>query len=580
MHQKAILFVQDLAVILLIASVMTVLCRRFKQPIVLGYIIAGIIIGPYTPPFAYIQDQNTIKILGELGVVFLMFALGLEFNLRKLSAVLWSALLTALIEISFMTSIGYGFAKLLHWNTIDALFLGAIVAISSTTIIVKALHDVGIKHKHFAQLIYGVLIVEDIFAIAILGLLSSIAITGAWQGSDVVMTVSKLGSFLVVSLVFGILVIPRLLNYIAKLKSKEVLLICTLGICFGFCLLVIQFNYSIALGAFVSGAIIAESKQHMDVETMMLPLRDMFSAIFFISVGLLFDPAMITQYMWPIIGITLVVVIGKIVSSAFGMLLAGESGKTAVRVGMGMAQIGEFSFIIAALGVSLGVTSSFIYPMVVVVSSVTTLLTPYLIQYSAGFEKHIAKGIPGGVARFFENYRILIFNAKHKHGSQSPVAYWTLQVVINLFIIMAIFFSCAYFSKTPWGMALLDMTNIFVQKGILWMSALILSLPCIIAAYRKMKALSIYLMAGPDEANQEPKSKQLTYQLVLEVIPILILMSILLFISALSVSIFPPFEVFVFTLITVMILIAFLYRWFIKLYRQLKNAFLDTLEKK
>lgn len=405
MHTHTLVFVQDLAVIMLIAGLITVIFHRFKQPVVLGYIIAGIIIGPYTPPFQLIQDKTIINTLADVGVIFLMFALGLEFNLSQLKKIGFTVTAVALIEIILMAYLGYWIGQLLHWEVIDSIFLGAMLAISSTTIIIKALDDLGLKQQGFARFIFGTLILEDIFAIIILGLLSSIAVTGSLSASDVLFTFGKLSIFLVASLIVGILIIPRLLTYIAKFNNNEMLLISILGICFGFCLLVIKLDYSIALGAFIIGAIIAESRPLALIENLIAPIRDMFSAIFFVSVGLLFDPFVLIDYALPILGITAAVIVGKILSCTLGMLITGHDGKTSMRVGMGLAQIGEFSFIIASLGLTLHVTSSFLYPIAVAVSAVTTLLTPYLIKYSDPMAKNLAAIMPNKIAMGFEQYR-------------------------------------------------------------------------------------------------------------------------------------------------------------------------------
>jgi CPA2 family monovalent cation:H+ antiporter-2 len=252
------LFIQDLAIIMAIAGLITVICQRFKQPMVLGYIVAGIIIGPHTPPFILISDEVSIKTLAELGIIFLMFSLGLEFNLQKLKQVGLSSTVAAIAEIVLMMWLGYTIGRFFGWSDLDALFLGAILAISSTTIILKTLSELGFKKEKFAQLIFGILIIEDIFAILILTLLAGIALTGSLQLTDVAFNIGKLSLFLVVSLALGILIIPKLLAYIAKFNNDEVLLITVLGLCFGFCLLVLSLDYSVALGAFIIGAIIAE----------------------------------------------------------------------------------------------------------------------------------------------------------------------------------------------------------------------------------------------------------------------------------------------------------------------------------
>lgn len=276
----AINFIQDLAVIMLVAGVVTILFHRLRQPVVLGYIVAGFIIGPHTPPFSLIHDEDTIKILAELGVIFLMFCLGLEFSLRKLFKVGATAFIAAFLEIALMIWIGYEIGQFFGWKTMDSLFLGAILAISSTTIIVKALNDLKMKNQRFAQLIFGVLIVEDILGIGIIALLSGIAVSSSVSSGEVFSTVGKLSLFMIVALVVGILVVPRLLSYVARFESNEMLLITVLGLCFGFCLLVVKLEYSMVLGAFLIGAIMAESRELLKIERLIEPVRDMFSAIF------------------------------------------------------------------------------------------------------------------------------------------------------------------------------------------------------------------------------------------------------------------------------------------------------------
>jgi CPA2 family monovalent cation:H+ antiporter-2 len=278
-----------------------------------------------------------------------------------------------------MIWIGYEIGRWFDWNTMDSLFLGAILAISSTTIIVKALNDLKMKNERFAQLIFGVLIVEDILGIGIIALLSSIAVSGTVSSGEVFSTVGKLSLFMIVALVIGILLVPRLLAYVAKFESNEMLLITVLGLCFGFCLLVVKLEYSMVLGAFLIGAIMAESRQLLKIERLIEPVRDLFSAIFFVAIGLMIDPMILLQYAWPIAVITVAVVLGKMLSCGMGAFIAGNDGRTSLRVGMGLSQIGEFSFIIAALGMTLQVTSDF-YPVAVAVSAITTLLTPYLIR--------------------------------------------------------------------------------------------------------------------------------------------------------------------------------------------------------
>ena len=287
MHGVA--FLQDLAVVMIVAGLVTIICHRLKQPVVLGYIIAGVIIGPHTPPFPFIKDEESIQTLAELGVVFLMFSLGLEFSLRKLHKVGFAALIAAALEILLMVWVGYEIGRAFGWKAMDCIFLGAMLSISSTTIIVKALGELGRTKEKFAELIFGILIVEDILAIVMIALLSGIAMTGSLAVGDVFNTTARLAIFLVVSLVLGLLAVPRLLGYVARFKSNEMLLITVLGLCFGVSLLAVKLNYSVALGAFVIGAVIAEAREIHRIENIIEPVRDMFSAVFFVAIGLMID---------------------------------------------------------------------------------------------------------------------------------------------------------------------------------------------------------------------------------------------------------------------------------------------------
>lgn len=521
MQTHALMFIQDLAVIMLIAGLTTVLCHRLKQPIVLGYILVGIIIGPHTPPFSFISEQTTIQILAELGVIFLMFSLGLEFNLHKLSKVGAVAFIAATLEIVIMIFLGYGIGQLFGWTRIDSIFLGAILSISSTTIIVKALSELKVKNENFAQLIFGILIIEDMFAILILALLSSIALSGSLDIGNIMATITKLSSFLIIAPIIGILLVPRLLAYIAKFKSSEMLLISVLGLCFGFCLLVVRLDYSVALGAFIIGAIIAESHELVKIERLINPIRDMFSAIFFVSVGLLFDPTLLHQYFLPILVITLAVIVGKVISCSLGVIVSGRDGKTALKVGMGLAQIGEFSFIIASLGITLKVTDAFLYSIAVSVSIITTLLTPYLIKSSDTVARYIP--VPAGLANTFAIYMTWMHNiqpSKDQLILKQAINRSIIQVIINLFISMAIFLSSVYLATTHLGVFLAQITNLYVQKTIIWAMALIISLPFLIAAYRKIQDLSMILA---ELAVKKSVDTQLTLnirKIIAELIPI------------------------------------------------------------
>jgi len=577
----AISFIQDLAVIMLVAGVVTILFHRLKQPVVLGYIVAGFIIGPHTPPFGLIHDEDTIKTLAELGVIFLMFCLGLEFSLRKLFKVGATAFIAAFLEIVLMIWIGYEIGRWFDWNTMDSLFLGAILAISSTTIIVKALNDLKMKNQRFAQLIFGVLIVEDILGIGIIALLSSIAVSGSVSSGEVFSTVGKLSLFMIVALVIGILLVPRLLEYVAKFESNEMLLITVLGLCFGFCLLVVKLEYSMVLGAFLIGAIMAESRQLLKIERLIEPVRDMFSAIFFVAIGLMIDPQILLQYAWPIAVITVAVVLGKMLSCGLGAFIAGNDGRTSLRVGMGLSQIGEFSFIIAALGMTLQVTSDFLYPVAVAVSAITTLLTPYLIRGADPLSLKIAAVMPKRMSRVFGMYGEWLRSIQPQgEGAMlaSMIRKIILQVGVNLALVIAIFFAGSFFAARIGEQLQGWISDPSWQKALIWGGALLLSLPFLIAAYRKLKALSMLLAEMSVKPEMAGRHTQRVRRVIAEVIPLLSLLVIFLLLAALSASILPTNKLLVLIAVVTAAVAAVLWRWFIRVHTRMQVALLETLD--
>nr|WP_244657423.1 cation:proton antiporter [Pseudomonas sp. CFBP 13719] len=566
---------------MLVAGVVTILFHRLRQPVVLGYIVAGFIIGPHTPPFGLIHDEDTIKTLAELGVIFLMFSLGLEFSLRKLFKVGATAFIAAFLEIVLMIWIGYEIGRWFDWGTMDSLFLGAILAISSTTIIVKALNDLKMKNERFAQLIFGVLIVEDILGIGIIALLSGIAVSGAVSSGEVFSTVGKLSLFMVIALVVGILVVPRLLAYVATFESNEMLLVTVLGLCFGFCLLVVKLEYSMVLGAFLIGAIMAESRQLLKIERLIEPIRDMFSAIFFVAIGLMLDPAILLDYAWPIAVITVAVVLGKIVSCGLGAFIAGNDGKTSLRVGMGLSQIGEFSFIIAALGMTLQVTSDFLYPVAVAVSVLTTLSTPYLIRAADPLSHRLGAIVPQRVARVLGMYGEWLRSIQPRgQGAMlaSMIRKILLQVGVNLALVIGIFLAGAYFAERIGGYLTTWVAEPGGQKALIWGAALLLSLPFLIAAYRKLKALSMLLAEMGVKPEMAGRHTQRVRRVIAEVIPLLSLLVIFVLLAALSASILPTMELLLLIAVVAAAVVAVLWRWFIRVHTRMQVALLETLD--
>ncbi|SEJ63333.1 cation:proton antiporter [Paraburkholderia diazotrophica] len=574
-------FIQDLAVVMALAGVVTVLFHRLKQPVVLGYIAAGVIIGPYTPPFQLIHDEQTIKTLGELGVVFLMFSLGLEFSLRKLLKVGATAIVAALSEIVLMLWIGYEIGSAFGWSPMDSLFLGAILAISSTTIIVKALADLGLKRENFAQLVFGILIVEDILGIAMLVLLSGIAQTGELSAGIALVTLGKLLLFMTVSLVVGILVVPRALNYVAKSQSDEMLLVSVLGFCFAFCLLVVKLDYSIALGAFLIGAIMAESRHLHRIEHLIAPLRDTFSAIFFVTIGLMLNPAVLVDYAWPIAVITIAVIVGKIVSCGLGTFLAGKDGRTAMRVGMTVSQIGEFSFIIASLGLTLKVTSAFLYPIAVAVSALTTLFTPYLIRAADPLTRRLGHAMPPTIANVFGMYGQWLGSLRPASGGPTVFGLTRriiLQIAVNLAIVAAIFLGASY--GAPYGSRFITewLPSEPIQRVVLWSAALVVSMPFLVAVYRKTKSLALLLAEISVQPAKAGRFTSAIRNAISDLVPVVSMLGVFLLVSALSSAILPPTGLLVAVLLVAALLLAVLWRWCVRIHATMQIALRETFD--
>lgn len=374
--------ISDLGIILTAAGVVTLLFKRLKQPVVLGYILAGFLISSYVPLFPSITDVENIKVWAEIGIIFLLFGLGLEFSFKKLASVGAPASITAVIEVAMMSLLGFLTGKAFGWSTMDSIFLGGILSISSTTIIIRAFEEVGVKGRGFVSLVFGVLIVEDLVAILLLVLLSTIAISQNVQGLEIAYAMAKLVFFLTLWFISGIFILPTALNRMRPHLTQETLLILSLGLCFLMVILATKAGFSPALGAFIMGSLLAETADGKRIEHLVGSVKDLFAAIFFVSVGMLIDPKILVEYAIPIVVITLITIFGKAFSSGLGVLLSGRSLRHAVQSGLSLAQIGEFSFIIAVLGVNLKVTSDFLYPVAVGVSAVTTFTTPYLIRYA------------------------------------------------------------------------------------------------------------------------------------------------------------------------------------------------------
>lgn len=372
--------IADLALILICAGIMTLLFKRLKQPIVLGYIVAGFIASPNMPYMPSVTDLHGVHLWSEIGVIFLLFALGLEFSFRKILRMGVTPIIAACAIIMGMMLVGIFTGYAFGWGQMDCIYLGGMLAMSSTTIIFKAFDDMGLRQKRFANLVLSVLIIEDILAIVLMVMLSTLAVSKEFEGSQMLMSILKLAFFLVLWFVVGIYLIPLFLRKVKSLMSDEILLITALALCFGMVVIASAVGFSAAFGAFIMGSILAETVEKENIEHLVSPVKDLFGAIFFVSVGMMVDVALIAEYIIPILCIIAAIMLGQTLLSTGGFLLAGQPLKTAMQCSFSLTQIGEFAFILASMGTSLGVTSDFLYPIVVAVSVFTTFTTPYMIR--------------------------------------------------------------------------------------------------------------------------------------------------------------------------------------------------------
>ncbi|OGT56140.1 MAG: hypothetical protein A3F14_02370 [Gammaproteobacteria bacterium RIFCSPHIGHO2_12_FULL_43_28] len=438
MHGLAPL-VYDLALMLGVAGIVAIIFQRIHQPIVLGYLVAGMIIGPNTPPYSFIKDTLNIQTLSQLGVIFLMFSLGLEFSFHKLMRVGFSASIIGLVEVLVMVLVGYTVGLTVGFTHYDSLFLGAALAISSTTIILKAIEELNLKTKRFAELIFGVLIVEDLLAILLLVALSTVVVTKNIFSFDMLHATNKLvlvvGSWFLV----GYFLVPTIFRHISAYISQETLTIISVALCLFLVTTASYFHYSAALGAFIMGSILAETVLVHRIAKRINPIRDIFAAVFFISVGMLIDPVIIYEHWEVILILTLVTIVGKLTLTSLASFLTGQSITTSVRAGFSMAQIGEFSFIIVALGVSLHVVSAKLYPIVVAVSGVTTFTTPYLIRLSGWISGELDKRLPGRLKYFLNSYAAWVYRAQSASQKKPLLRMVTTRLIINGIIVAILF---------------------------------------------------------------------------------------------------------------------------------------------
>lgn len=466
--------ISDLGLILMTAGVAVLIFKKIKQPLVLGYLIAGFLAGNHFDFFPSVKDIKSVEVWAEIGVIFLLFSLGLEFSFKKLMKVGGTASITAVTQIITMIVLGYLVGNYgLGWKTMDSIFLGVILSISSTTIILKTFDELGVKAQKFAGIVIGALIVQDIVAILMMVLLSTIAVSQQFSGSELLLSVLKLVFFFTIWFVGGIFFIPTLLKRAKNLLTDEMLLIISLALCLMMVLLAANVGFSPALGAFIMGSIIAETTQAEHIEYLVKPVKNLFGAVFFVSVGMLIDPKTLYEYAVPVMILTLVTILGQSVSSTIGALLSGQPLKQSVQTGMSLSQIGEFSFIIATLGMTLKVTSDFLYPIVVAVSAVTTFTTPFMVRYSTPFSEFLSKKLPRKWVKKIERYSANAQSIRSVSNWQIVIRAYLTQVIIHsVIIVAAILLSSKYIlplvEGTKFGNAFGALITLIIISPFLW----------------------------------------------------------------------------------------------------------------
>lgn len=425
--------VADLALILISAGIITVIFRWLKQPLILGYLVAGFLVGPHFGLFPDVTSVHTVDQWAEIGIIFLLFSLGLEFSFKKLLKVGSSALITAMTIFIGMLVVGMTVGKAMGWTTMESIFLGGMISMSSTTIIIKSFEDLGLKKKPFANIVFGTLIIEDLLAILLMVLLSTLAVSKHFSGEEMVGSILKLIFFMVLWFTVGIFLIPIAMRKAKSFLNDETLLVLAIGLCFGMVIFANAVGFSSALGAFVMGSILAETLQGEKIEKMIENIKNLFGAIFFVSVGMMVDPQIIVQYWKPVLLLTLIVTFGQPFLATLGVLISGRPLKTSIRAGMSLSQIGEFAFILASLGASLGVMREFIYPVMVAVSVITTFITPYFMKLSSPFSEWLEDHIPPKVMTFLNQY-----SASSQRVSNKSEWNKLLQVVIVRIVMYTI----------------------------------------------------------------------------------------------------------------------------------------------
>ena len=485
---------KDFAIIMVVAGVVTLLFRKLRQPPVLGYLIAGLLIGPYTLSLLPVTDIHTISLLADIGLVVLLFGIGLEFSWSKIRGVGLSVLVIGGMEITTMICLGYGLGRLLGWSITDAIFLGAALHISSSAIIVKILRDMGRLRRLSSKLIVGILVVEDFAAVAIIAVLSGVTTTGTAELGDIWSLVLRLGIFTVASLVIGAVIVPRIIRFSHGLHSKEALLITSLGLCFAMALLGNYLGLSVAIGAFIIGSLIGDTEYSEDVIEVLSPIRDLFAALFFVAIGMLINLAQFGDFIIPAIVVSFAFILGKILSNTVGTFISGHEGKTSLQVGMGMPQMGEFSLVIAKVGVARGVVMSHLYPVIALATALTSFTTPYIVRsadsVASFFDRRSPQLLKTYVSRLADWLQALRATLARDSVAASVVQHAIKAMITNLLVIIVLIGIATFTVGFASDLALVSGIRTDIIGLLFGFLLLTLCIPFFVAIWRNIRGLA------------------------------------------------------------------------------------------
>jgi CPA2 family monovalent cation:H+ antiporter-2 len=529
-------FLTTLAVVLSVAALTTVVFQRLRQPVVFGYLFAGMIIGPHVP-IPIVADVAIVQTLAETGVILLLFSLGLEFSLRKLIRVGPRAGIVAVVQGALMIWLGYALGRGFGWTKIESFYAGSIIAISSTTIIAKAFQEQRVKGR-FTELVLGVLIIEDLIAIFLLTVLTALSAGTGVSAGSLAVTGMRLVMFLAGLIVVGLLVIPRTVRAIVRMNRPETTLIASMGICFAAALLAYSFGYSVALGAFIAGSLVAESGEEQRVAHLIEPVRDVFAAIFFVAVGMLIDPELVAQYWVPVVVFTIAVIVGQVVIVTISAFLTGHGTRTSLQAGMSLAQIGEFSFIIAGIGISTGATRDFLYPLAVAVSAITTLTTPWLIRAAPEAASFVDSKLPRPIQTFVTLYGSWIERMRESRASraQRPRVRRLVGLLVLDVVVIALLLIGAALEVTRVSSLLAGPTALSIEAARLIVIAgmVAIAIPLLIGFFRTARQLGNLLAhealpaveKGVDFAAAPRRALVVTLQLTVVIVAVVFLVAV------------------------------------------------------